>query len=214
MAGGKSRPGTEPRPGVQHASANAGFYSRSPSEPQLIAELRHAAEDVRQPHLDRLRGLGVSIGWMADAETYPFGVAHCEPSGPGLYQPNPGAAPLHMILPVIEDAALVDLIAFRSSDPGNWMLRTGIGWALGLARGVGHWMWSERVHLFDTPLDWLRGRGDGICVLDWDAPEVRDLDVLPEVVCSSPAVAKAFERALTRPVHCPKISIMEARNAA
>lgn len=180
----------------------------------LLNELRAASAMVRQCHLDRLRGLGVSIGWMADIDPGPFGAQHCEDMGGGLYQPNPGAAPLHFVFPVIQDGDLVDLVAFRTTDPGTWKLRTGHGWALGLARGVGHWLWSERVHLFDTPLDWLRGRGDGICVLDWNAPEVVDLDVLPEVVCSSPAVARVFERALTRPTRLPKISFMEAARVA
>lgn len=180
----------------------------------LLTELRQAAADVRQVHLDRLNVLGVSIGFLADVEPHPFGVQHCEDLGRGLFQPSPGAAPLHVIVPVLEDGELVDLCAFRTTNPGNWMLRAGNGWALGLARGLRHWTWREQVHLFDSPIDWLRGRGEGVCILDWDAPEVRDLDVLSEIVCSSPAVARELRRVITRPTRCPKISVMEAARAA
>jgi len=192
----------------------------------LLAEMGSAARDVRQVHLDRLRGLGVPISWLADAfwhEPYPeiglgpaplppFGVSCCESVGGGLYQPGEG--PLHVLLPVVEDGALVDLCAFRSADPGNWLLRVGNGWALGMDLGLSPHLWGP-VHVFSDPLDWLRGCGEGVAVLDWDSPEIRrQLDAVPEVVCSTPAVASVLTRALTRPVRIPKISIKEARNVA
>lgn len=182
----------------------------------LLSELRAATFSVRQPHLDRLKCLGVSIAWMADWAhdnlIHPFGVVTAEDAGDGLYQPGEGA--LHVILPVVEDGELVDLVAFRSTDSGSWMLRTGNGWALGLEKGLSAHMWGQTVHLFSDPLDWLRGRGEGVCVLDWDAAEVHNLDVLQELVCSSPAVAALLTRALSRPARLPKLKLMETRNVA
>jgi hypothetical protein len=197
----------------------------------LLAELRTASRAVRQPHLDRLKGLGVSVAWAAqqshDSGLPPFGVTAAEDAGDGLYQPSEGA--LHMVLPVVDDGALVDLVAFRSNDPGNWLLRTGHGWAMGMEQGMSRWLWSAPADpsarppryqlgqpptLFSDPLDWLRGGGEGICVLDWGAPEVRYLDVLPELVCSTPAVRALLIQALSRPARLPKLSILEAAHVA
>lgn len=194
----------------------------------LLSELRHAADGVRQPHLDRLKALGVSLGWLADCDVYPFGISRCEPAGEGLYQMGDGA--LHLIIPVLEDGVLVDLCAVRSDDPSNWLLRTGNGWALGVEKGIGPYVWyapasvdgagnvrhqvGKPTHIFSDPLDWLQGRGEGICILDWSAAEVRYLDVLSEVVCSDHGTAVLLERALTRPTRLPKISIMEAARVA
>ena len=184
----------------------------------LLAELNSAARGVRQPHLDRLRALGVSIRWLAQTgmQIAPFGVAQSEVSKAGLYQVSPDAGLLNVIIPVVEDGALVDLCAFRTDDPGNWALRTGNGWALGLGQGMGEYMWGLPVHLYSDPLDWLRGSGEGICVLDWASPEIHRLDVLENVVCSDQATAALLQRALTRPVRVPNISVLEvaARDAA
>lgn len=207
----------------------------------LLQELSDASGRVRQPHLDRLRGLGVSVPWMASAPDHQpfahlgfdpsplpgFGVSFCEPMGNGLYQPGDGE--LHVILPVVERGGLIDLVAFRSTSPGNWLLRRGNGFALGLDRGLEPWLWyrpadlaakppkhrvGQPTILFSDPLDWVRGQGAGICVLDWESPEVRQLDVLAEVTCSTPQVARVFRDALTRPVHTPTIRIMEIRDVA
>ena len=201
----------------------------------LQSELWAATSAVQRRHLDRLRGLGVSIGALAEwalrnpyGSAHPFGVVKAEDIGGGFYQPGGGVD--RVVLPVIEDGVLVDLCAFRTLDPGNWLLRTGYGWGLGLERGVGWWMWyapasvlpngdkryqvGKPAHLCDTPLDWLRRGGDGICVLDWTAPEIQTLDVLPELVCSTPAVAALLTRALSRPPRLPKLSVMEVRHVA
>jgi len=207
----------------------------------LLSELRAATYAVRQVHLDRLRTLGVSVTWLASAayhqpfahlgfEPSPlpgFGVSLCEPIGNDLYLPGQGEP--HLILPVIERGGLVDLCGFRASSPDKWMLRRGNGFALGLDRGLDPWLWyrpadlsakpakyqvGQPTTLYSDPLDWLRGQGEGICVLDWESPEIRQLDVLAEVTCSTPQLARLFRGALTRPIHTPKISIMEMRNAA
>jgi hypothetical protein len=198
----------------------------------LLAELRSAAMAVRQPHLDRLRGIGVPIGYFAEwAMAYgvhPFGVANVEPIGSGHYQPGEGR--LHIILPVIEDGVLVDLVAFRPDTAADWLLRTGNSTALGLEEGTERWTWyqpaydrrhrekrhqvGQPAHLFSDPLDWMRGGGEGLCVVDWESPEIYRLDVLPELVCSTPTVAALLTRALSRPARLPKLSLMETRNVA
>lgn len=196
----------------------------------LERELNAAASAVRQRHLDQIRGLGVSMAFVAEVgrDHAPFGVTAVEAVGGGLYQP--GAGMPHLILPVIEDHVLVDLCAVHSSNPSSWLLRTGNGWALGLKDGLNRWLWyspkgvnrfgevrhqvGRPTHIFSSPIDWLQGAGEGICVLDWSAPEVRHLDVLPEVTCSDRETALLLEQALRRPARLPKISTMEVARAA
>lgn len=175
----------------------------------LSSELFAAAGRVKQPALDRLKALGVGISALADCPVCPFGVTNAEALGDGLYQPCDGGPP-HLILPVLEDGALVDLCAFRADDPGGWLLRTGNGWCLGLNEPVGLLTWRDSVSLFGTPLDWLRADMKGLCILDWSATEaIRTLDVLPHIICDTDATAANLHRALTRPVRLPRISTMK-----
>lgn len=194
----------------------------------LVRELKAAAYRVTRIHYDRLRCLGVSIPWLAEWMAYgagwPIGVDRCEPYRCGLYQPNSDNGVPCLILPVVEDGGLVDLVAFRTSDPGTWWLRTGNALALGLEKGLEPHLWFQRAdpsakppkhqvgqpaHLCSHPLDWLRRAGDGLCVVDWSAPDIRRLDVLPEVICSDPQTASLLKRALSRPQRLPAISVME-----
>jgi hypothetical protein len=190
----------------------------------FLAELKQAAFAVRQAHLDRLRSLGISVAWLADCPVFPFGIADCEPSGAGLYQPNPGAGAPHLILPVLENGALVDLVAFRSAYPDSWLLRTGNGFALGLEQGMEPWMWyapadlsakppkhqvGKPTHIFSNPLDWLQGQGDGLCVLDWGSPEFYRLDALRAVTVTDNETAKLLTDALARPARLPAIALKE-----
>lgn len=190
----------------------------------LHNEMRLATHSVRQVHLDRLRTLGVSYDTIArlGEAFYPFGIVKAEPSSQGLYQPGEGVS--HIVLPVIQDGALVDLCAFRSTAPDEWRLRTGNGWALGLEEGLGRWLWRSSAdpsanppkhqlgcppHIYSSPLEWLRHGCNGICVLDWRSPEIYQLDVLESVTVSDAATAKLLTNALTRPARVPAIGLME-----
>lgn len=183
----------------------------------LYGELRSAAEQVHSLHLSRLRGLGVS--WETIAElgrhSYGLGVANAieHPSEPGLYCLDPAGAP-HLVLPVFDAGELIDLVAFRSSAPNDWLLRTGLGWALGLERGLERHTWGDPVNLAVSPLEWLQQGATGLCVLDWDAPEVPYLTGVPHLVCSTETQAALLRKSLARPVRFPTISVMEAALAA
>jgi hypothetical protein len=189
----------------------------------LYAELRAAAFNVRQVHIDRLRALAVSLRWIAGASTFPFGVAHCEASG-GLYQPLDADAPLHLVLPVLDEGVLVDLVAFRTTAPDSWLLRTGNGFALGLQQGLDPWLWyapadlnarppkhqvGKPTRIFSNPLEWLQGEGDGLCVLDWGSPEFYRLDALRAVTVTDNETAKLLTDALARPARLPAIALKE-----
>lgn len=177
----------------------------------LEREMELAGRAVRGIHLDRARSLGVSNEALATLglRHWPFGIVKAEPDSKGFYQPGEGIT--HMVLPVLEGAALVDLVAFRSSQPDKWFLRRGDGWCLGLVEGL---LTIGGTHLHSTPLDWMRDGGRGLCVLDWSSAELWQLGSLEEVTCSDYVTARLLRNALARPVRIPNIQIMGVAHAA
>jgi hypothetical protein len=177
----------------------------------LHAEGNAAAFDVRQRHIDLMRGLGVSINTIAEMgrETFAFGVAKAEALADGLYQPNDGGHP-HVVMPVWENGALVDLVAWRTASPEDWLLRKGLGWAL----GQDQLQYAGPVFLAASPLEWLQRGGEALCILDWGCPEVFQLACLEEVTVSDPVTAGLLRQALRRPVRLPTIQLQEVAHAA
>lgn len=185
----------------------------------LEAELEAATANVRQPHLDRLRALGVAPGAIANigAVHPPFGVVEAIAEPNGLYQPGDGD--LHVINPVYEGGALIDLVAWRSDHPARWYLRTGLGWMLNAdACLYGGWD-GHLLTLRSSPLDWLRGaengpRDAGGVILDWDAPELPSLRCFQRIDCADQWLLATLRRALSKPQRLPILSTLEVRNAA
>lgn len=182
----------------------------------LHAELRSAAHAVTHANLRQLVALGV--GWPTIGELGRhhdgFGVVTARDAGDGLYEPDPDGQP-HLLLPVYEDGELVDLVAFRSDAPDKWMLRTGNGWALGLDEGWGMLHNGDPLRLSATPLDWLRNEATGLCVLDWEAPELTvELADFAAVQCPDATIAGLLTEALTQPSRLPSISVGETRLVA
>lgn len=177
----------------------------------LSAELRDAMEGASFLHARRLKSLGVSAQTIAEmGREGGWGVINAveHPSDPGLYCLEPSGAP-HLLLPVHERGELIDLVAFRSSAPNNWLLRKDLGWALGWDRGAEPYTWDdEPTPVWLSPLEWLQNARTGVCVLAWDAPEVLELRDVPKLVCSSPKLALHLEAALRKPARCPEILLM------
>lgn len=182
------------------------------SRPDIDAELGDAFQDSSIAPLRQLEALGVSRTVCAELGLNRWGVIRASEGEDGLYILGEGEP--HLVLPVIDQGELVDLVAFRSSDPNRWLLRRGVGWALGLESGLERHTWGDPVPLAVSPLEWLQQGADGLCVLDWDAPEVHYLVGVPHLVCSNEHQAAMLRRALSRPVRFPAISVMEARCAA
>ena len=180
----------------------------------LQAELYSAASGVRQAHLDRVQALGVSTATIANlcGRFGAFGVTTVSDTWAGLYQPGPG--PLHIVQPVVMGGELVDLVAWHSLRPDRWHLRSGLGWLLGAADAFDDSFAIPSASLHETPLDWLRGGGAGSVVLDWQAPELRDLLAMESIECASPALAAMVRDALSRPSRLPAIRVKAVRNVA
>ena len=184
------------------------------TRPDLHKELAAAGAATTLLHFRHIVRLGVLMATLAGLrlDSWGWGVQRSVDVGDGLYCPGDG--PLHLVLPVWEDGNLVDLVAFPTTNPCDWRLRTGLGLALGLERGWERFQWQDEVTLSVDPLDWLRNGADGLCVVDWDAPDIAMLASLPSISCPSREAASQLRRALTRPQSLPSIFVKETRLAA
>jgi hypothetical protein len=183
--------------------------------PDISNELRDLSLAATPLLLRRLQALGVSRPTVAQmgARHYFGGSARVIDIDDGLYAPSNEGAP-HLVLPVFEDGELVDLVAFSSGQPLAWLLRLGCGWSLGLLDGFERHSWEPEVRLWASPLDWLRADRDGLCVLDWSAPEVLELARLPNIRCQDKHLAERLKEALSRAYRLPITYGQELRDAA
>jgi hypothetical protein len=179
----------------------------------LKAEMRNAAGRVRQQHLDRLVALGASSAAIAGlgARQFSFGVVDAQIDRDSLF--HPGEGPAHIVQPVYdEDREIIDLIAWRSLRPSQWFWRTASGWALGIdaISKRGHWDASEPITMHSTPLEWLASDGNGFCILDWSAPQLRDLIELEAIHVRDRAIGERLLSSISRPIRLPKLIISKA----
>lgn len=184
--------------------------------PDISRELRNLSLTASPLLLHRLKALGVPWPTIAHmgARHYFGGSARVIDADDGLYAPSNDGTP-HLVLPVFEDGELVDLVAFTSEQPMAWLLRVGVGWSLGLIDGLERHSWQDEVRLWASPLDWLRADCDGLCILDWSAPEVSKLSRLPNIRCQDRPLAERLKEALRRPYRLPTITFgQELRHAA
>ena len=181
---------------------------------ELSREIEGACSRVKQAHLDRIRALGVTSTTIATlgAVQAPFGVMDCEGIGGGIYQPG-GDCP-HIIQPVYHDGVIIDIVAWRTTEPQNWLWRTGAAWALN-TDAIASNSWQDKPLAIDaTPLDWLRNGATGLCILNWDAPELRQLLRIKSIT-AEPHIARQLRGALMKPAYFPNIQIAEGlRHAA
>ena len=173
---------------------------------ELADELRSAALAVRTPDVARIRAMGLlNPGLLAVNERrHPFGIASISDAGGGQYVPDPNGGRA-LVVPVYDGDELVDLVAFHTITPERWLLRHGAGWALGLEGSVERYRWGDPLPMHKTPLDWLKAGCDGLCVIDWEAPEVRTLTDFPRLLIRDEALKRRTIAALTKPSRLPQI---------
>lgn len=174
---------------------------------ELEQELRSAALAVRVPDVARIRAMGMlNPGLLAVNERHhPFGITSVTDAGGGQYVPDPDGSRA-LIVPVYDCGELVDLVAFNTITPERWLLRHGLGWALGLEEGLERFRWGDPLPLHKTPLDWLKAGCDGLCVIDWEAPEVSTLADFPTLLIRDDALERRTIAALTKPSRLPQIA--------
>lgn len=173
-----------------------------------------AVSNVRQPHLDRLRDTGVAPATIARLGTAypPFGVLTGQVEASGLFLPGEGQA--HVVQPVVEGCALVDLVAWRVANPARWGLVNDLGWMLNADTCLASRWDGSHLWLRSTPLEWLRGDAVGGVVLDWDSPDLCWLSGFEQIDCDSDMLAATLRRALSRPVQLPAIRCQGVRHVA
>lgn len=174
----------------------------------LDDDCARALAQTRQEHIDHLLRLGVTPEAIAGLGYYqlPFGVDRIDVDDSARWWPvEDGKAAL--LIPVYERGEMIDIVAFRSSQPARWWWRVGCGSLLGADLLNDGWH-EDAVRVVSTPLDWLAVGGDAVCVLDWQCPDyelspMRDRD---ELACDTPILAARLRRRLAQPRKVPNIT--------
>ncbi|WP_430429208.1 hypothetical protein [Parasphingorhabdus sp.] len=180
----------------------------------LSREIELAVKAVQNRHLGRLQALGVDSATIArlGAIQPPFGVMDCEDIGGRIYQP--GGEKANIVQPVYDGGILIDIVAWRTTEPQKWLWRTGAAWALNMDTIAANSWQDEPLVIDATPLDWLRGGATGLCILNWDAPEIRTL-LRVQSISAEALIARQLRGILMKPLYFPEISARsEHRNAA
>lgn len=170
--------------------------------------------NVRQPHLDRLRGAGVMPATIARlGTTYPpFGVLTGQVEASGRFLPGDGQA--HVVQPVVESCALVDLVAWRVANPARWGLVNDLGWMLNADTCFASRWDGSHLSLCSTPLQWLRADAVGGVVLDWDSSDLCWLRGFERINCDNDMLAATLRRSLTKPTRLPAIRSQGVQHVA
>ena len=122
------------------------------------------------------------------------GIARVRSHGP-FFEPDPNGEPA-IILPVMDDGEVADLVAVMPHRPGHWRVRLGACPLLGIDNtGI----WSEPLHVWRTPLDYLRAELEGVVVLSWPAalPLLRSCS---EIIAEDVEHGREIHRRLSHPI--------------
>ena len=97
------------------------------------------------------------------------------------------------------DSQLVDICAFFLHDPAQWWLRRRSQTAVLGADRIDYAAFHQQtLPLYQTPYDWLLGRGNGAVVLDWGC-DLRDIfEGIPEIQCQSITLRKKLRQSYTK----------------
>ncbi len=187
----------------------------------LRAQMMIAAAGLRFSAVGYLRDLGASPRWLAQAcAEGALGRARVTYSRDGdLFDLAEGAGETAIILPVTEGGVVTDLVAFDPRTPDAWALRRGdgvmLGWDLWHANAhvpqiAGGWREDPAVRLFANPLQWMRGGGEGLCLLAWTQSTMAMLRALgPErtIVCEDDHFAAVVAKRMAERPRLPAVSV-------
>jgi hypothetical protein len=173
----------------------------------LLPELLAAHRLARTPDLAAaLQGCGLPT----DGAPIIWGVEFVELDGQH-YTPRAGGRPA-IIIPVFEGSELVDLTA-TGLETRRTVTRLGIASMLGHDAIERAMIYSETLHLFHDPIDWLLNRCRGAVVLDWSVARFTLAD-LTAIACATDLLAKQVDKVLHKPLQVPHLYVREAGRAA
>ncbi len=181
----------------------------------LTAEMNAAFSRICDRHYRHLEGLGSSLGDLATIGQFqtPIGVARLEMAPDGLFTPSE-AGLLAYVQPVAEwdsdygVSDIVDLVAWRPSEPSRWWWRCGTAFALGDGLLDG----DEPVPVVGTPLAWLAAGGKALCILDWSilSPIWTDMRSAPPLIFSDDRLRHRVRNHLIRSAPMPSLELHHA----
>ena len=194
----------------------------APDNLGLRAQMLLAANGLRFSAVTFLREQGVPARWLAEAcAAGEIGRAMVSYSRDrDHFELAEGAGEIAIILPVVEDGIVTDLVAFDPRQPDGWALRCGngvmLGWDLWSANA---WMppratgWAEApaLKLYANPLQWVRGGGDGLCLLAWTPATMAMLRALGPnrmIVCEDQRFAAVVEEKMAERQGLPAVRVM------
>jgi hypothetical protein len=173
--------------------------------PDLAEEFGVAACEIGPQEIAWLKAQGVPAGTLyprsnIDGRVKPrVGLANIEPLGGGFYQ-RAEHGKRAFIMPASGSCdSPTDLIAWCRDEPGQWWRRLGAAdllneTAIEIAEAM-----SEPLTVHVTPLDWLRGGGRGVVVLDWRANLRAGFSGVRRILAADHATAQRLNKALRSP---------------
>lgn len=182
---------------------------------ELNAEMCEGFARIREPHYQHLESMGCSLGALAAVGQFqtPIGVARLEMTPDGLFTPSEDGLPAY-VQPVAEwdddygVSDIVDLVAWRPSEPSRWWWRCGTAFALGDGLLDG----DEPVPVVGTPLAWLAAGGKALCILDWSivSPVWTDMRSAPPLIFTDDRLRQRVRNHLTRSAPMPNLELHHA----
>ena len=177
----------------------------------LEKEFETANGRLCSKHIEHLKGLGVPklvrIGAPPVVGLEYLDTADCE-----RYWPQESGNPAYVV-PIFDGGPqslvlnIYDLVAFKPRQPDTWWLRKGHSALLGPDWPEWCRIHNEPLHLFSSPLEWLRGSGHGSCIVDWSACLRLLLSGTSALVCDSTALAKRVSSAFSDVGPIPQIRL-------
>ncbi|SNT15742.1 hypothetical protein SAMN06295912_1508 [Sphingomonas laterariae] len=183
----------------------------------LSSEMAHYADALKHPHCEWLRAHGGTEWPLLTAKgILGIGRAAIDPTGDRWGPDEAGA--LHFMVGVVEDGALVDIIAFSPDAPSRWALRTWNGTILGMdnvRRAQGAFPGEVvMLRMVGTPLEWI-GDTTAACVIDgYSAQASAEIREVQSIDVPNSKLAQALRLQLTKPPRIPEINITKGRRHA
>lgn len=181
----------------------------------MAREARFYANAFGWTHHRRLIGMGWNPAIASGARIIGIAVVEILPND--MWQPCEGGTTM-LTIAVVEDDTVIDIVAFDPAQPGQWFMRKGAAWALGLDEietVCGTFEGEAVIELHATPFDWLRTDMAGVCVLEWTDQARATIRDLHHIQVRDQRYAQALRLELSRAPRLPEITYQgQSRRAA